>query len=206
MKKGLIIIGIASAIIVAYFLFSDKETTADAIQLPAKPLAITSKHSEAFNKSFTQMLNHYFGLKESFVNWDSSSANIMADSLKTVLSRIPYNELQLSDDSASQKVLQLSESIIAEAEGLIGEQTLENKRKSFYVLSEYLYTLIKAVKYDQQVIYHDKCPMAFNDTETAFWISNSEQIVNPYLGKNHPRYKSAMLNCGSIQDSIDYRQ
>jgi hypothetical protein len=47
-----------------------------------------------------------------------------------------------------------------------------------------------------------ECPMAFNDTETANWISNSSEIINPYLGNNHPKYKAGMLHCGELKDSI----
>jgi hypothetical protein len=46
--------------------------------------------------------------------------------------------------------------------------------------------------------------MAFNDNETAFWLSNSREVVNPYLGKKHPKYASGMLHCGEVKDSIAY--
>jgi hypothetical protein len=46
--------------------------------------------------------------------------------------------------------------------------------------------------------------MAFNDTETAQWLSKTEDIRNPYLGLHHPKYKSGMLECGEVKDSIDY--
>ena len=44
--------------------------------------------------------------------------------------------------------------------------------------------------------------MAFDDTVPANWISNSSEIMNPYLGKKHPKYQAGMLNCGEIKDSI----
>ena len=31
---------------------------------------------------------------------------------------------------------------------------------------------------------------------------NTEEIINPYLGKNHPEFKSGMLHCGEVKDSI----
>jgi hypothetical protein len=43
--------------------------------------------------------------------------------------------------------------------------------------------------------------MAFSDTEEAFWLSNKNQVVNPYLGSKHPTYKNKMLHCGDITDS-----
>ena len=44
--------------------------------------------------------------------------------------------------------------------------------------------------------------MAFGDDQAANWISNSTEIVNPYLGKRHPKYKAGMLHCGELKDSI----
>jgi len=46
--------------------------------------------------------------------------------------------------------------------------------------------------------------MAFNDSDEAYWLSNSREIVNPYLGKKHPRYKAGMLACGDLTDSLDF--
>ncbi len=98
-----------------------------------------------------------------------------------------------------------SDNVVAETRGVAGENTIEEKRRSFYTLSENLYNLLRTVQYDQQVIYHDKCPMAFNDSEEAYWISNTKKIINPYLGKKHPHYAGGMVGCGSIEDSLDYR-
>ncbi|HTE12434.1 MAG TPA: hypothetical protein VK645_16485, partial [Chitinophagaceae bacterium] len=58
--------------------------------------------------------------------------------------------------------------------------------------------------YDRQKLYHQHCPMAFNDDEEAWWISNSNKIINPYLGRKHPKYKATMEGCGDITDSLDF--
>jgi hypothetical protein len=44
--------------------------------------------------------------------------------------------------------------------------------------------------------------MAFDGDKDANWISNSNEIVNPYLGKKDPKYKAGMLNCGEVKDSL----
>ena len=150
------------------------------------------------------MLNSYFSLKTALVNWDTIAINSSAETLIKLSEKVAYNELK-ADTTIIATAKSFSESVIAEAEGLIGESTIENKRRSFYTLSENLYNLLRTVQYDQQIIYHDKCPMAFNDSEEAYWLTNSREIVNPYLGKKHPRYAGGMIGCGSIEDSIDYR-
>ncbi len=71
------------------------------------------------------------------------------------------------------------------------------------MISELMYpSFLKTVNYEGPKLFLQNCPMAFNDTESANWISNSEEIVNPYLGKNHPKYKGGMLHCGEIKDTI----
>jgi Cu(I)/Ag(I) efflux system membrane fusion protein len=49
------------------------------------------------------------------------------------------------------------------SEGIIGEKDLEAKRKEFQMISEAMYDLTRTIRYDQQKIYHQYCPMAFND-------------------------------------------
>ncbi|HMH31849.1 MAG TPA: hypothetical protein VK543_02405, partial [Puia sp.] len=95
-------------------------------------------------------------------------------------------------------------SISSEAKGLLGEKSIEQKRKALNMLTSELYDLIRIVRYDGSVVYHAKCPMAFGDSNEGYWLSNNPKIVNPYLGKLHPTYKNKMLGCGEIVDSLDF--
>ena len=203
MKKGLIIIGATVAVIAVYFLLFYKKGDTKAASEKQQPLA-QSKNSETFNTPFNNMLSSYFELKNALVDWDTAKASASADNLMKLASGVPYDDLK-ADTTIIATAKSFSESVIAEAKGVVGENTIEEKRRSFYTLSENLYNLLRTVHYDQQVIYHDKCPMAFNDSEEGYWVSNSKAIVNPYLGKKHPHYAGGMIGCGSIEDSIDYR-
>jgi hypothetical protein len=98
----------------------------------------------------------------------------------------------------------LAASVSSEAKGLVGEGNIEQKRRAFNMLTDELYTLIRTVRYDGEVIYHIRCPMAFKDSEEGFWLSKNDQVINPYLGKSHPVYKAKMLGCGEISDSLDF--
>lgn len=199
----MILIGVAIAAVAVYFLFfyNGKESK-DAVP-NQQPLA-QGKNIEAFNAPFNEMLNSYFNLRDALVEWDTAKVSADAAKLAEASVKVPYDELK-ADTSVIATAKNFSGNIIAEAQGIVGEENIEGKRRSFYTLSENLYNLLRTVQYDQQVIYHDKCPMAFNDEEEAYWLSNTSQVVNPYLGKKHPRYASGMLHCGSVEDSIDYR-
>lgn len=203
MKKGLAIIGAVIAVVAVYFILfynKDEKTNDEPKQQPLTQ----SKNSDEFNKPFNDMLNSYFDLKNSFVDWDTAKATANANNLISLAEKVPYNSLK-ADTTIIATAKSFSDNVVAEAKGIAGENTIEGKRRSFYTLSENLYNLLRTVHYDQLVIYHDLCPMAFNDNEEAYWLSNTRSIVNPYLGKKHPHYASGMIGCGSIADSIDYR-
>ncbi len=57
-------------------------------------------------------------------------------------------------------------------------------------------------KEGEENLYWQNCPMAFGQDKEGNWLSNTKEIINPYLGKNDPQYKSSMLNCGEIKDTI----
>jgi hypothetical protein len=203
MKKGLAIIGAAVVVIAVYFLLFYKNDEKKEDVPKQQPLA-QSKNVESFNKPFNEMLKSYFDLKNALVEWDTAKVSTFANTLASLSQNVPYNELK-ADTTIVATAKSFSDNVRAEAMGITGENNIEGKRRSFYTLSENLYNLLRTVRYDQQVIYHDKCPMAFNDTEEAYWISNTKQIINPYLGKKHPHYAAGMVGCGSVEDSIDYR-
>ncbi|MEO6316114.1 MAG: DUF3347 domain-containing protein [Chitinophagaceae bacterium] len=172
----------------------------------SKQVALSvSKNSAAFNESFEKLLNSYFSLKDAITVYDTAKANaaaaemvVFADSLKT--SEIKGD----TTGTIQQMAADFASTISGSSKGLIGEAELIKKKREFQLISEGLYNLVRTVKYDRQKLYHQHCPMAFNEDEEAWWISNSNKIVNPYLGTQHPKYKATMEGCGDITDSLDF--
>lgn len=202
MKKGLIVVLVLMvAGVAAWFLLKKEDKPEPPKQ---QPLAI-SKNSEVFNQGFNTLLDNYYSLKNAFVEWDTVTAAKAAAVLAATAEKVPFSELK-GDTTIVATARSFAESVTAEANTIIAAPGIEEKRRSFYNLSENLYNLARTVKYDQAVVYHVKCPMAFNDTEEAFWISNDSKVENPYLGKKHPKYKAGMIECGEVQDSLDFRQ
>ena len=201
MKKGIAIIGLATVAIAVYFLFFNKAETKEETKAAPHAINAGSKNSDAFNEPFEKVLSNYYLLKDALVNWDTAAAILAANNIQQSLSAVPFEELK--EDSTIEKAKNLSGQITGEAEGFLSEKNIDGQRHSFYALSEQLYSLIKTVHYDRQVIYHDKCPMAFNNEEDeGWWFSNATEITNPYFGNKHPHYKNAMVTCGSIEDSV----
>ena len=193
-----VIVGLAA--FTAYKLLSKKEIKPEEIR--QGPLTI-SKNSDAFNASFAKLMSDYYSLKDAFVDWDTVKVNQSAKNLQKSTDSLQIKELK-ADSSVIQTAQSYVLSIDGEVAGLVGETSIEQKRRAFNMLTNDIYDLVRVVKYDREIFYHIKCPMAFNDSEEAYWLSNTNKVVNPYLGKKHPTYKDKMLGCGEVVDSLDF--
>lgn len=153
-------------------------------------------NSDAFNRSFNQLLTDYDNLKEDLIaEKDSSSLNKMAKTMMVSADSLALGELK-ADSSLIETARTYSLGISAELKGLAGEATIDGKRKSFQMISDQLYDLARTVQYNGAVIYHMYCAEAFSD-QGANWLSNTREIRYPYIPKKQ-------LDCGSVKDSIDF--
>lgn len=163
---------------------------------PAKTDVVATKpgkHNPEFNTSYTRLLSAYFELKDAFVKTDDSAVNKASVLLTAALDSMKWGDLK--DDTLAMKAIgSVFNSIHADAASIARETDIEEKRRTFSTISENLYQLTQATRFDQQVVYHQYCPMAFNDAG-AYWLSNSTEVLNPYFGDK-------MLHCGEVTDSL----
>lgn len=199
-KLVLLIIIFALAGLLAYRLFSGKEVK--PAEKKDQPLAI-SKNSGIFNTSFTELMSSYYSLKDALVDWDTIKADQAAYALSQRADSLPLNQLK-ADSNIVLTAQSLAASVGSEAKGFMGESGIEQRRRAFNMLTDELYNLIRVVRYDGEIIYHVRCPMAFKDSEEGYWLSNTSNIVNPYLGRKHPTLKDKMVGCGEVNDSLDF--
>ncbi len=162
---------------------------------PQGPLG-RSANSEVFNRSFEKLMTDYYALKDNFIAEKVSGIVQSARSMMVSVDSLKLKELK-ADTTIIETALTYTLGISSEIKGLLGEKNLEGKRKSFQMISDQLYDLVRTVQYDRAIIYHDYCPMAFND-QGANWLSNTSEIRNPYIPKK-------MVTCGEVKDSIDFR-
>jgi hypothetical protein len=197
----LIVIFIVAGLLV-YKLLSDKK--AGSPQTPDQALHI-SKNSTAFDSSFTGLIADYFAVRDALVDWDTVKADQAAYALAGRADSLPIRLLK-ADSGIVLTAQSLAASIVGEAKGFVGETGIGGRRHSFDMLTSEMYDLVRAVQYDGGRIYHIKCPMAFGDSSEGYWLSNTSEIINPYLGKKHPTYGAKMLGCGEITDSLDFEK
>lgn len=200
MKRVLAVVFLIIILLAAWFLFFKTDKTANTTT--TKETTAVEKHSDEFNKKVAGIMSAYIEMKNAFV--DADSAKIKAKTAQFIVSTDSLNlsELHEKDSSLFMAAQQNISDIKANAEPIIKENDLTEMRHDFSMVSENLYPLLKTIGYEGQKLYWQNCPMAFGDDKPANWLSNTSEILNPYLGKNHPEYKSAMLHCGENMDSL----
>lgn len=201
MKKGwALFIVLLAAFSIYWFLFRKKEGTSNDL----KPEPITlKKHSEAFNTSIDQMVTAYLNMKDAFVDADTAKAKQNSTEFIRLLDSIQIDELKNDKDVILESARSSINDIRSNAVSLLSQTDITEMRQDFSMITEMMYpAFFKIINYEGPKLYLQHCPMAFGDDKGANWISNNSEVVNPYLGKNHPQYRGTMLHCGEVKDSI----
>jgi hypothetical protein len=201
MKKYFFYALIAVFLFGCYFFFAKKSAV---VQTETKQAAIVLKtHSDTFNHSINQMIDTYLGIKDAFVEDDTANIKSKTTEFCSVLESMNLKELEKDSSGVYETVNMTKLDIISNAKSLLQQKDITEMRRDFSAMTDVMYpTFFNAIKYEGPALYLQNCPMAFNDTEPANWISNNKEIVNPYMGKHHPKYQSGMLHCGEIKDTI----
>ena len=160
------------------------------------------RHSDTFNLSVKVAMDAYFEMSAAFVDADTAKAKIAAAKFVKLLDTIPMIELKKDTANIYETAMGTFDGIKSNAADILLQATLQEMRKDFSMVSENLYPFFKIINYEGDKMYWQNCPMAFGDEKEANWVSRTTEVVNPYLGKNHPEFKATMLHCGSIKDTI----
>ena len=200
MRKALLPIVLVIAGIAIYLTVFRKGDKKEPEAPKQQPIAV-SKYSPAFNHSVNSTLNAYYSLSEAFINWDSGAIRTNGAALQTALSGIAFTELK-KDTVIHETAMSYVEALKGDLQAIVSEPDITAKRHSFHSFSQNFYDLLRTIRFDGGKVYLQECPMAFNDTEAANWLSSTSAIRNPYLGLHHPRYKNGMLECGETKDSL----
>ncbi|MFT3912026.1 MAG: DUF3347 domain-containing protein [Ferruginibacter sp.] len=207
MKRFLaILILLLVAFGVYWFVFKPKNKDKDDNNAKMTPIAL-KKHSDGFNASVDKAISAYLDIKNAFVEDDTLKAKESAKIFIGLLDSIPLLELKKDTASIFETAQSNLNDIKSNAQSLLAQPNITEMRHDFAMVTEMMYpSFFKAINYEGPGIYLQNCPMAFGDDQPANWISNSNEVVNPYLGKHHPEYKATMLHCGSVKDSIKPKQ
>lgn len=200
MKRVLAVVFLIIILLAVWFLFFKTEKTESITT--QKQTTGAPKHSSEFNAKITSMMNSYGEMKNAFVDADTMAIKAKTTQFLASTDSLSLSELHEKDSSLFTAAQQNISDIKANAEPILKESDITEMRHDFSMVSENLYPLLKTIGYEGPKLYWQNCPMAFGDDKPANWLSNTSEILNPYLGKKHPEYKSAMLHCGENMDSL----
>jgi hypothetical protein len=156
----------------------------------------TSKPQFEVDASFQQQLagvfTSYVELKDAFVSSDPAKVKAEATETTESLSKV---DMKLVTGAAHNDWMNYLTPMQASLKEMQASTDIEAQRKSFSALSDNLYKSIKAFGLGGKQAFYEFCPMAFNN-EGGYWLSDQEQIRNPYFGDK-------MLTCGSVKEKLN---
>jgi hypothetical protein len=141
--------------------------------------------------SIKEIVSAYLQMKNAFTQDNSTGAATAGKKLEAAFKNFDKSALT----STQKKTYEDVEADAREHAEHIGANggNIEHQREHFELLSKDIYDLVKAFG-GGQVLYRDFDSM-YNKGKGAFWISETKEIKNPYMGK-------AMLTSGSIKEEI----
>lgn len=169
-------------------------SASESSSAPATKEPVHSKLSTENTQALMGTVSKYYALKNALVATKATRADSAANEL---ISSAEQLQVSLQKDSANMPAIKLYiDSIISQSKMITSmmDETCEKKRIYFEVVSRNMYAMLKSVELKNAHVYHQFCPMAFND-KGAYWLSGESEILNPYFGKK-------MLECGEVTDSM----
>ena len=199
MTKLLAIIFLALVLFGLWWWFFKDDSRPGAPKVEALKV---SHHTTIFNQSISNAVSSYLDIKAALVESDSPKVQSMGTKFITMLDSIRLDELKKDTTVILTTAQAQIGDIKTNTMAMLKEPNLTEMRQDFRMVTENFYPFLKTIHYEGPKLYLQNCPMAFGEGRDANWISNTEEIINPYLGKNNPEFKATMLHCGSIVDTI----
>ena len=164
-----------------------------------RPVSKRIPVSEEFQHHLTRLTEKYFLIKNALVASDAANAKAAALQFQHLV-RAGFTPAPQAPQGtpAPQEWINLEKSISNTTALIIKETNIEEHRKYFETLSNSLIEAIELFGIHKDIVYLDYCPMV-DDNRGAFWLSEFEEIRNPYFGDK-------MLKCGSVKKTLTEKE
>jgi len=170
---------VLSFVIVILFLSCNKDKKEPVVVNGKVDLNATDSKSKVdfSDKKVQEVYDLYLVMKGALVNSDSKQVQLESKKLQNIL-----------DDSKENKQLKATAKLISLT------KDIKKQRDFFVTISSEVELRISKTKINSGEVYKQYCPMAF-DGAGGYWLSDSEEIRNPYFGKS-------MLVCGDVKNTF----
>lgn len=141
---------------------------------------------DAFKQQLSKALDAYLILKNALVAGNTTTS---AQGATALIESLEGTNDNLLNGDAAKFWLEKKKFMLQHAKQSLAANTLEAKRENFIYLSQPMIKVAEAFSAPGS-LFIQYCPMANNDLG-AYWLSNEEEIRNPYFG-------AQMLKCGEV--------
>lgn len=183
---------IAISLISVALLSSCNNQTKEQKEVANETIAATTPETTTNEKASVQkFVASYLDLKNALANDNAIDAESAANAMMTTMSGLDESAF-----TANQKKVygEVKEDVQENVEHIAeNAKDIDHQREHFEMLSGDMYDLVKAFG-SEKPLYKDFCPM-YNNKKGAFWLSETKEIKNPYMGKE-------MSSCGKVQEEI----
>lgn len=155
-----------------------------------RPKTKTMEVPQSFRQQITALADAYFKIKDGLVADDTKATKSALSQLDLALGKVSMDGLK---GKTHDHWMALKQQLAEAAKMMQGEETLVGLRQHFSMLSENMLEVTESFGLEKDKVFKDFCPMAF-DNQGAFWLSETEEILNPYFGE-------AMLSCGEVKET-----
>lgn len=181
-------------LVIIVFLSCNEPARQPAEQATAQE-PLKAPYAQQFYDSLQVTMDAYYDLAEGLSQGNVTYVDKWSAMLKQHMDSLPVQLLQV-DSVKLEAIRSATGSISAELAGILGEETIAEKRAGFNMVSDMLYDIVQTTGLKGQTVYRQYCPMAFDD-KGAYWMSRSSKLQNPYFG-------NGMLGCVEVTDSLKY--
>ena len=137
------------------------------------------------------IIDNYLVIKNALADDKADSAAAGGQTMIAAIGKVDTTQL-----SPEQKALfgKEKETLEQKADQITrSADKIAQQRELFSGMSQQLYHLVKGLG-TTKTLYQDHCPM-YNNNKGASWLSETEDIKNPYLGQSMP-------DCGTVEEQI----
>lgn len=134
----------------------------------------------------------YLTMKNKLIAGNAPAAGEAAADMRTSVSRVNVSVEQASVATFWQTQQIRLSALVAD---IAATTQIDHQRKAFIDLSKAMILVAKTLG-APQALFVQYCPMA-NDDKGAYWLSESNQVLNPYFG-------DMMLRCGTVEETLPF--
>jgi len=163
-------------------------TSANAGQAPGEV-------DPAFKKQLQSVYSAYILMKNAFV---ASDADKVRTEAKKVQSGLLAVNMELVSGDLHLKWMNQLGTLKSEISLIMDTGDLAEQRIAFADFNDAFHNTLELFGLESGTVYYQYCPMA-NGDKGAFWLSEVNEIRNPYFGDE-------MLSCGETRETFEFKQ